>query len=282
MALKSKSIAKILPLRRWSVKIPAALFVFVSLAIFMGSVTKTSTLSGVRTGIVDLVSPVVMAVHAPVQYAADYVRAISGLGELQAENDRLRLENNRLRDWYQKAAFLEEQNKSLKSLMNVQTEPHHTYVTGRIIADSGNTYVRSLLVMAGTDHGVRKGQAALSGDGIMGRVTEVGGKTSRILLLTDVNSRIPVLVQGDDFKAILAGDNTDFPVFQHMPAGASLKEGGRVITSGHGGVFPYGLPVGEVVLKEDGTPRVRLYANAMQGSHVRIVNSTLDPNLITP
>ncbi|HHK73671.1 MAG TPA: rod shape-determining protein MreC [Rhizobiales bacterium] len=247
-------------------------------ALLMLSAFQPAALGGVRAGVSDLFAPVLAMIAKPVQQASDFVRDVSGLAELQAENAHLQQENVRLREWYQAALLLEAENKSLHDLLNVKIEPQHSYVTGRIIADSGNAYVKSLLVVAGRRDGVQKSQAVISGDGLVGRVVEAGQKASRVLLITDMNSRVPILVEGSSQHAILAGTNGAMPVLQHMQQDSDIQDGARIITSGHGGLFPPGLPVGRV-MDEGGIKFVKLYADVNKMVHVRIINKSTDPNL---
>lgn len=232
-----------------------------------------------RTGAADMFAPVLAVVNYPIEQTATYVRAVTGIAELQDENARLLQENARLREWYHAAMQLKNDNESLQKLLKVQIEPQHTFVTARIIADSDTSFVRSVLVMAGSDNGVDTAQAVLGGEGLMGRVVETGRKSSRVLLLTDMNARVPVFVGGENIRAMLAGNNTDKPEIIHLPPQVQIKVGDRVTTSGHGGLYPHGLPVGEVVASETGDLRVRLYSDIDRTNYVRIVKHTDDPNL---
>lgn len=256
------------------------LLLLLALSLLVFSKVYPQALNGIRAGTADLFAPVLSAVSKPVHKASAFIRDVTGLAALQAENMHLRQENIRLREWYQTALLLDAENKSLKDLLNVKVEPQHSYITSQIIADAGNAYVKSLLVDAGSKDGVRKGQAVLSGDGLVGRIVESGKKASRVLLVTDINSRIPVLIIGTSQHAILAGTNEDFPVLMHLPPDSEVAEGARIITSGHGGLFPYGLPIGEVVIGSDGKRYVSLYADMDRMVYVRIVDKSGDPNLV--
>lgn len=272
-------MARILPPNWWGAGSGSPVFIVVALLLFSFSALHPSAMQKVRTGAADLFAPVLSAVNAPAYRAAAYVSAITGLADLQAENARLRDENAKLRDWYQTALSLETENSRLRALLNVKLEPGSNFITARVIADSGNAFARSLLVLAGAQDGVENGQAVLSGDGLIGRVVETGRTTARILLLTDINSRIPVLIQGSNQRAVMAGNNDGLPVLLHLPQGIEIEEGARVITSGHGGLFPYGLPVGEIVRAADGGLAVRPYAAIDQAHMVRVIDRAADPNL---
>lgn len=232
-------------------------------------------------GVTDSVAPILSAITKPAVHAADVIRNASGLGDLQAENIRLQQENLRLKEWYQTALLLEAENKSLRDLLNVKIEPHYKTITARILSDTGNAFAKSILISAGSSDGVQKGQAVMAGEGLIGRVIESGEKTSRVLLVTDINSRVPVLVEDTRQHAILAGHNQETTKLVHLPPDSNIKDGSRIITSGHGGLFPHGLAIGRVSVSETtGAIHVNPFANFSRIVHVRVIDKSADPNLL--
>jgi rod shape-determining protein MreC len=275
----SKSLVKIAPLPLIGGNLSS--FVFILLAFFALFVTAVSpgSVSLVRTQVTDLAAPMLSMITRPAQDAAAFVRNASGIAEMQAENARLTDENAKLREWYQAALLLDAENKSLRELLNVKIEPQNRYITARILGDSGNTFVKSLLVSAGQRDGVHKGQAVVSGVGLVGRVIEAGNNSARVLLITDINSRVPIMVEDSRQHAVMAGGNDNRPTLQHIPPDSEITPGARIVTSGHGGIFPQGLPVGRVVVDENGGYRVELFADFDRLVHVRVVDRPEDPNL---
>lgn len=276
---RPRSLIKIATLQAWGPKATSLIYAGMALLLFTMSFSSPNNMRTLRTGAADLFAPVLAVVNYPVEQASSYVRSITGLAELQAENARLLQENARLREWYHAAMQLRSDNESLQKLLKVQLEPQHTFITARIIADSDTAYVRSLLVMAGQESGVDETQAVLGGEGLIGRVVEAGQKTARILLLTDMNARVPVFVGSGSIRAMVAGNNTNHPRLIHLPPQVEVKAGDRVVTSGHGGLYPHGIPVGEVMASKDDELTVRLYADIDRTNYVRIVKRTDDPNL---
>lgn len=277
--LWSKGLARIAPMPILGGALSSLILIVVSLGLLIYSGVNPSGMGGLRSGTADLFAPALSAVSKPLQEAASFVRDVTGIAALQAENASLKEENARLRDWYQAAQLLEAENRSLRDLLNVKIEAVHTYITTRVIGDGGSTFVKSLLLSGGQEDGIRKNQAVLSGEGLIGRIVEAGDNSSRVLLLTDINSRVPILVEDSRQHAILAGTNEDMPVLVHMPPDSEIADGARIMTSGHGGMFPQGLPVGRVVKGEDGKIRIKLYADMNRLMHVRVVNLPDDPNL---
>ena len=129
-----------------------------------------------------------------------------------------------------------------------------------------------MLINAGSRDGLGRGQAAMTGHGLAGRVTAVGLQSARILLITDINSRVPVIVQSSRDRAILAGDNSRLPRLAFLPSNASVNSGDIIVTSGHGGIFPAGLPVGRVSRSDDGVVRVNPFVRFEKLEFVRVID----------
>lgn len=230
-----------------------------SFALMLLGKADTVLVERVRTTVADAVAPVLDVLSRPAASLAAGVEAVRGLTDLYEENERLRQENQRLLRWQMVARKLEAENEALRSLQNFRPEPGASFVSARVVADTGGAFAHSLLVLGGSSDGIRKGQAVMTGEGVVGRVAEVGLRTSRVLLITDINSRIPVMVGEGRQRAILAGENTDRPRLIYLPANAGVVPGDLVATSGAAGAFPQGLPVGVVASVEDGVVRVAPY-----------------------
>ena len=250
-------------------------FLFLILAAFgimLLSKAETIVVEKVSTVVVDVFAPIMDVLSRPAAAANDAVKTVRGLADLRDENIRLARENERLLVWQEAARRLASQNQALQSLLDFKPSPNSQSIATRVIADSGGAFVRSIVVNAGDRDGVRKGQAAVSGAGLAGRVTTAGYRSARILLITDINSRVPVLIESSRDRAILSGDNSGMPRLTFLPANASIKAGDRVITSGHGGVFPPGLQIGQVVPSGDGVMRVKPNVSFDQLEFVRLVD----------
>jgi rod shape-determining protein MreC len=151
-------------------------------------------------------------------------------------------------------------------------------VTARLIGNSGG-FVRAAMVNAGSDQGVARGQAAIAEGGLIGRLTEIGNRAARILLITDLNSRIPVAIPASRTSAVLAGDNSERPRLVFASEPKAIKIGDRVVTSGDGGVFPPGLPVGVVAALDQDGARVEPYAELSQLDYVLLIDYGLAGDL---
>ncbi|HEX7968857.1 MAG TPA: rod shape-determining protein MreC [Stellaceae bacterium] len=229
-----------------------------------------------RVGVADAASPILQAVAQPIATAAAGVRNIQAMFGVYQENQRLHEENARLLQWQEVARRLEAENAQLRGLVRFAPENAVRYVSARVIGNSGGGFARNVLVNAGSRDGVARGQAAVTGEGLAGRVTEVGERAARILLLTDLNSRIPVVLEDSRQRAVMAGDNSDEPRLLYVPANVQVKVGERIVTGGAGGVFPPGLPVGVVASTDGGVIRVEPFAELSRLEYVRVVDFGLE------
>ncbi len=278
---RSKYNALAAPIGFWDRPVASLVLLGVCAAFLMVSAVNPAFFGDMRAGASNMFEPALSALSYPVQQASDTVRDVTGLSSLQSRNAELEKENARLREWYQTALNLEDQNKALQALLSLSLEPKQKFITTRVIADPGNAFVKSVLVRAGLSEGANKGNPVVSGDGLIGRVVHSGAHASRVLLLNDVNSRVPVMIEEIDHHAVLAGRNTGMPALDHLAKDANIEEGMRVVTSGFGGMFGPGIPVGQVVREEDGTFAVRLLASLETTQYVRIIQNHEDINLIS-
>ena len=142
-----------------------------------------------RIAVYDASAPVYAALAEPLAQVNKAVTEVVGLWGLRDENARLRDENEQLRSWQSIALTLDAENRRLKAALRWIPDPEASYVTARVVADAGGVYAKAVLLSLGPNHGLHKGQIALDERGLVGRITEVGTRTARVLLITDMNSR---------------------------------------------------------------------------------------------
>jgi rod shape-determining protein MreC len=264
-----------LPWRAFNQRFSFLFFMLLALGLLVLGRAQPQLVENTRARIVDGLTPVLDAAAWPMAAAEAAVTRVKSYVSLQQENERLRAGNAQLAQWQNAVVALQNENRELRGLLHFKAEPNLAYISARVIADTGGPFVRGLIVTAGKLDGVREGMAAMTGDGLIGRVVEAGDWSSRVLLITDLNSRIPVTVAGSGDRAILAGDNSNQPKLLYLPQDAVLNPGARVITSGHGGIFPPGLPVGAVTESSRGVYSVVPAADLGRVNDVRLVDFSL-------
>lgn len=165
------------------------------------------------------------------------------------------------------------ENAALKERLHVTNWPAELVATARVVGAGGGPFVRSVLIDAGRRFGVEPETAVVDKKGVVGRVIGSGQLSARVLLLTDLNSRIPVRLQRTGDTGILLGNNRDQPEIRFLPLDADVASGDRIVTSGHGGVFPPDLPVGVVVYADNDVIRVQPYAELGRLSFLTILRT---------
>jgi rod shape-determining protein MreC len=201
---------------------------------------------------------------------------------IHEQNQELRRELQQMRAWREAALQLEQRNAQLVDLTQVRLDPQLTHVTGVVMADAGSPFRKSVLINVGARDGIVDGWAVMDGLGLAGRIAGVGQRTSRVILLTDSNSRAPVIVQPSGQRAIVSGDNSPAPVLEFLEAPEEIRPGDRVVSAGDGGVFPAGLLVGEVFQGADRRLRVRLAADYERLDFLRVLRSRPAERIDTP
>jgi rod shape-determining protein MreC len=266
-------VIRLSPQRRASLqRIGFPILVLASIVAVLLAKADQPVFEPLRVAAANAAAPMLAALSQPLSAAQRAIGQVRAFVDVYGENQRLREDNENLLQWQQAAQRLAAENSSLRGLLKVVPEPAISYVTARVIAYSGGAYVRSVLVDAGGEDGVARGQAAITGDGLVGRVSEVGPQAARVLLLTDLNSRVPVVIENAHARAVLAGDNSPRPALLYLEPQTPVKPGDRIVTSGDGGLFPPGLPVGVVAAIGDGEARVEPFVALSQVDYLRVVD----------
>lgn len=254
-----------------------ALVILFLTAFALMLVNKTDTVLIEKTSNVatDVVSPVIDVLVIPAKLIAHAYDYFSDLKEIHADNQRLKEENRKLNLLYDKFKSLEIENRLLTDLLNYVTPPKSDFITARVIAEEGDAFSHSMIAYVG-DAGARKGQVAMSDKGVVGRVDRAGDSYARILLITDINSKIPVIVESSRVRGILSGDNTSLPKLIFTPLDAGINIGDRIVTSGVAGVFPAGLPIGKVVSAGKNEIAVKPFSSLEQLEYIKLINYGLE------
>lgn len=262
------------PLRR----VLVGLLVLLLLGLFALWRIDSPRVERFRAALVDRFVPSFEWAMAPVTWASGVLDDFQSYSRLLAQNQQLREELKQMKVWKEAALQLGQTNAKLLDLNQVRLDPRLTHITGVVLADSGSPFRQSVLLNVGARDGIVDGWATMDGIGLVGRISGVGQRTSRVILLTDSNSRVPVTVQPSGQRAILSGDNGELPPLEFLEDLDEVRPGDQVFSSGDGGVFPAGLLVGSVVLGNDKRLRVALAADYQRLEFLRVLRShALEP-----
>ena len=257
----------------------AIFFILLSLALLIFGRNDNQAVESGRAAVFNGFSAVLGVLSKPLETADDFVSWTQKLALVYSENERLRQENTRLRQEQIAASQLVIDNQRLSSLLNIREGQIKTVAASRVVSDSGSPFFKSVLINSGRDDGIRKGMAVVNEQGIVGRTINVGSGSARVLLVTDLNSRVPVKIASSGINVILEGDNSGQPLLSFLPLGADVKVGDVVLTSGFAKVFPPDLPVGRVVeVDEIKGIRVNLAANLYRLNYVSVLAYDIAPS----
>lgn len=263
-------------------KLLVGLLVFVLLGVFLVWRIDSPRVERFRMMVIDRVVPSFDWALAPVTGIANLARDFQSYSQLAAQNADLRRELQQMKAWKEAALQLEQENAKLLGLNKVRLDPQLTYITGVVMTDSGSPFRQSVLLNVGARDGIVDGWPAMDGIGLVGRISGVADETSRIILLTDTSSRIPITIQPSGQRAILTGDNTLNPPIEFLENPDAVRPGDRVVTSGDGEVFPPDLLIGQVALGVDRRLRVRLSADYERLEFLRVLRARAHAPITDP
>ena len=258
---------------RGGAQLPLALLLAFAVALILIGKAQSNLFDRARAGMTDMASPALQAVRGPLSGVNQWIASIGHFFSVYQENVRLREEVARLRQWQNTAIVLDDRVKRYQMLLHAVPDPTLSSVMARVIGRASHPFLQTMILDAGRAQGVKPGQAVIDARGMIGRIYLVGAQTSWVILLTDLNSRIPVTLEPGNVQAIMAGDNTGAPTLDLLSqVNRTLKPGMQVISSGDGGLLPPGLAIGTVVADGSGGFRVALLADSTSSEDVRIVD----------
>ena len=248
------------PFRQALSRLTLPVMLMLSLGIVLFGRADQDLGNHLRAGLDDVLAPAYAAIAGPVEALEHGTGAIGNLFNLANQNAELRAENAKLLQWQAVAMALQAQDDALKNALDYVPSPTPEFFTAPVVADLGGVYARSVLVSTSPENAVKPdqiiGAIAMDGRGIAGRVVEAGSHSARILLITDLNSRIPVGLGARGAPALMTGTNGPYPQLLYWSPGQPPAEGDMVLSSSAGGAFPSGLPIGVVHYSDQNRPEV--------------------------
>lgn len=243
----------------WNVIRRSALLFIILLGVFLLfiSTNKSHYAEDIRVELTSFFTPLLKVLASPGNFLVTKSEDIDKYLFAYEKNKALEIENLQLKKQLILFAQLKSENKSLKELLNFVEDNNFYHITTRVVGDLGGPYINSLLVDAGEKENIKKNMAVIGQKGLVGRVIEVGEKSARILLITDINSHIPVISSFSKERAIVEGENKPYLKLKFVSKESKLRKGEIMMTSGDGGLFPANLAVGIVDIDEKGRFNVK-------------------------
>ena len=257
-----------------------SLFILVVISILLLFLEKVETkpLNYARAAVKDAIYRGAQVVSFPIKGLENIVGFTKKHINLYDEFDKIVEENKKLKKEISTSDFLELENRQLKTLVDEQITSESNFVSSRVLLDKESLYLNSFVINSGSNHKIKKGMAVLSQNNFIGRIVDVNFFSSRVLLITDLNSKIPIITEPSATHAILSGrGGSKLPTLEYLPKKHKIQNGDKVYTSGKEGIFTPGLPIGETIIEDDKI-KVNLFTDIHQISFVSVDLSEFDTN----
>lgn len=246
------------------------LFLTAFLLILLSNI-DSMVVGAVDKAVIRATGPVMRVVEFPARVIHRAWTYFSDVAHIYKENEQLRAENKQMMILQNKVRTLEVENQLLSRLLNYVPPAEASFMSAQIVAESGDNFTHLLLVYIG-DEAVRKGQVVMGDESVIGRIDTVSAPYAKVILITDINSKIPVVVERTRVRGILSGNNTALPELIFTRSVADIREGDIIVTSGVGGMFPAGLPIGFVSAINGNKVEVEPMADIERIEYVRVVD----------
>jgi rod shape-determining protein MreC len=271
--------------RKSNAQLPLVIVIALAIVLVLLGKAQSGLFDKARAHVTDFMAPVLQKVRAPVAGFDRWIGSVTEIFSVYEQNLKLKDENARLRQWRNVAIVLEGRVGRYQALLHAVPDPQMNRVLARVIGRVSRPFLQTMILDAGRENHALPGQAVVDARGMIGRIYLTGQRTSWVILLTDLNSRIPVTIatssgNAGNIQAIMTGDNTAYPSLDMVSHTVTLHPGDQVTSSGDGGLLPAGLPVGTVVSDGAGGWRVALLADAAASQDVEILNFSKPPEAL--
>jgi rod shape-determining protein MreC len=261
--------------RRSNAQLPLVIVLALAVVLVLLGKAQSGLFDRARMRITDWMAPTLESIHAPIQGFNRWISSADELFVVYRENLSLKDENARLKQWRNVAVVMQDRVRHYQEMLHAVPDPDINSVLARVIGRASRPFLQTMILDAGESRAVKPGEAVVDSRGMIGRIYLAGDHTSWVILLTDLNSRIPVTIASADGKtatlqAIMTGDNTAMPLLDTLNQVVTLHAGDQIVSSGDGGLLPPGLAIGTVV-EAAGSYRVALLADPASSEDVEVL-----------
>ncbi|MDA9162549.1 rod shape-determining protein MreC, partial [Candidatus Pelagibacter ubique] len=226
----------------------------------------------VKAGIKEVVYRSSFIVSVPENLLKDSYLTIQNQKKLYKENEKIKSELEILKAKDLLNEFIISENQRLKNIVDDHLVKSDTIIA-KVLSDKSSPYLRSIIINKGSKHKVNLGMVVIDGEYLVGKIVEVNYSSSRVLLLSDLNSKIPVIVEPNTVISILSGTGKDYGVIQYSKKYEDIKNESVIYTSGAGSLFKAGIPIGRMNINNlSDEKKVDFFSDFSQLKFVKVVS----------
>ena len=233
---------------------------------------NSKSLNFVRSAIKDMIYRTSFIASIPGNTISPMFTTIQSHFKIFEQYEIVKLELQQLKNQQNQIAYLKTENDKLKKVIEDTDIYNYESIISKVLVDKESPFLKSVILNKGFNSGLKKGMPVLKGPYFVGRITEVNYLSSRVLLISDLNSKIPVLIEPMGYQAIMSGTGDDLALLDFLPKNHQLEVGNLVYTSGTGGIFFEGIPIGRVELIEEKF-HVKFFSDLSQLYLINVITS---------
>ena len=233
---------------------------------------NSKSLNFVRSAIKDIIYRTSFIASIPGNTISPMFATIQSHFKIFEQYEIVKLELQQLKNQQNQIAYLKTENDKLKKVIDDTDIYNYESIISKVLVDKESPFLKSVILNKGFKSGLKKGMPVLKGPYFVGRITEVNYLSSRVLLISDLNSKIPVLIEPMGYQAIMSGTGDDFALLDFLPKNHQLEVGNLVFTSGTGGIFFPGIPIGRIELIEEKF-HVKFFSDLSQLYLINVITS---------
>jgi rod shape-determining protein MreC len=226
----------------------------------------------IREEVLNVSAPIIGVMSSPFKFVSNFQDSVKSYLFVHQKNKQLTAENKELKDRLINLSGIAYENERLKDLLNYTEQLKYNYISAKVVGNTSGPFYNSVLINIGHKQNVIKGHAVVNENGLVGRIIEVGEKSSRVLLITDINSNIPVVGSKSREPAIMSGNNNEKPRLLYLPNETNTSDGEVIMTSGDGDLYPYGIHVGIIEVKPNGSRYVRPFVKLHRLENLSVID----------
>jgi len=246
--------------------------IFFSIIIIILNSFNFKVINYIKLGINEIVYRSSFIVSAPENLLKDGFLTIQNHNKLYKENEKIKSELESLKAKDLSNEFIILENKRLKNIVDDYLVKSDTIIA-KVLSDKGSPYLRSIIINKGSKHKMNLGMVVMDGAYLVGKIVEVNYLSSRVLLLSDLNSKIPVIVEPNTVFSILSGTGKDYGIIQYSKKYENIKRESIIYTSGAGSLFKAGIPIGRMNINNlNDEKKVEFFSDFSQLKFIKVVS----------